>query len=682
MNAKDFDQALARMPRRRDQLLPALHAAQSILGWLPEQAIEAVGRHVFVPLSEVYGIVTSYSDLRLTPPAPDRVEVCAGLSCRLAGADGVIATLAADGRHHVERVPCRFLCAVAPVAESRGSYHARLAANGPPRTWTFPQQGLAVTGRTFPTVNDVEREPTLAHRRSSAQSLVRHAAGTLRILMGDGVCARAAGGEGFGAALRADERLRGLLPVSLVYVGCDGNCDTQPVAAVHRPDGMEQRFERVTEADVDAVVAAAQGVADSRSTVPSPRASYPGQTRRVLRNCGLIDPERFEEALAAGAYTGLERALALSPEEVVELVRASGLRGRGGAYFPVATKWESARTFPAPRYLVVNAEEGEPGVFKDRHLMEGDPHALVEGMLIAAYAIGAEKAFIYINGQAELSARRVERAVQDARAAGLVGKDIFGSGFSCEIEIYRGAGGYVCGEESVILNSIEGERAVPRLRPPFPTEAGLWGRPTVINNVETLVNLPLIVTEGVDWFRAVGTEAFPGTKLMSLSGALQRPGLVEVSMGTTIRQILAQAGGGAPAGHTITFAVVGGPSGGLMPDSMFDTPIQAGMLHPSGPVLGAGGIVALDERTPPGFALRELTAYNKEESCGKCTPCREGTARALALLDRAGAEPLSAEDREELLYLSDLLQTASLCGLGQMAPGPIRSALTLFDLTP
>ncbi|MER3419653.1 MAG: hypothetical protein C4290_03610 [Chloroflexota bacterium] len=328
---------------------------------------------------------------------------------------------------------------------------------------------------------------------------------------------------------------------------------------------------------------------------------------------------------------------------------------------------------------MVNAEEGEPGVFKDRHLMEGDPHALIEGTLIAAYAIGAERAFIYINGQAELSAARVVKAIQDARAVGLVGSDILGSGFACEIEVYRGAGGYVCGEESVILSSIEGERAVPRLRPPFPTERGLWGRPTVINNVETLVNLPLILVHGPEWFREVGTEQFPGTKLISLSGAVRRPGLYEVPLGTTVRAVIEEYGGGALDGQGIWGTVMGGPSGGLMPASMFDTPLQGGMLHPSGPVLGAGGIVVLDERIPLATALHELTAYNKAESCGKCTPCREGTARALEILERARDRPLAAEERAALLELCDIMQTASLCGLGQMAPGPIRSALTLFN---
>ncbi|MFN8558823.1 MAG: NADH-ubiquinone oxidoreductase-F iron-sulfur binding region domain-containing protein [Dehalococcoidia bacterium] len=451
-------------------------------------------------------------------------------------------------------------------------------------------------------------------------------------------------------------------------VGCDGACHAGPTVTIRTPDGRAHRVERADNAGVRSALSAMRGPAEL-SQVESPAA------RRVLRNCGVIDPENLDEALAAGAYLGLERALAMTPEDVVALVRAAGLRGRGGAYFPTATKWEAARAFSGPRSLVVNAEEGEPGVLKDRHLMEGDPHALVEGALIAAYAVGAERIDLYVNGQAALAFARVARAMADARAAGLVGADVLGSGFTCAIELYRGAGGYVCGEESVILNSIEGERAVPRLRPPFPTEAGLWGRPTVINNVETLVNLPLILTEGVDWFRALGTADFPGTKLMSVSGAVARPGLIEAPLGISVGAVLATAGGAQP-GHTLTAAVVGGPSGGLLPASLFDLPLVGGMLHPSGPVLGAGGIVALDERTSVAAALRELTAYNRAESCGKCTPCREGTARALDMLDAGAA--LTAADRRALLDLCDVMQTASLCGLGQMAPGPIRSALTLF----
>ncbi|MCI0548689.1 MAG: SLBB domain-containing protein, partial [Candidatus Rokubacteria bacterium] len=347
-------------------------------------------------------------------------------------------------------------------------------------------------------------------------------------------------------------------------------------------------------------------------------------------------------------------------------MKASGLRGRGGAYFPIALKWESVLARPGPRYLVVNAEEGEPGAFKDRHLMEGNPHLVLEGIAIAAHAIEAEQVFLYVNGQAALSFERMARAVAEFSPGDYLGVDL-----PLRIEIYRGAGGYVCGEESVILNSIEGERAVPRPRPPLPTEAGLFGRPTVISNVETLCNLPFIVTEGAEAFRSAGTEEYPGTKLVSLSGAVQRPGLSEVPLGVTTRALL-EMGGGLEPGRSLRAVVMGGPSGGFLPPEMLDLPLVGGLIHPTGAVLGSGGVVVIDDRMPLSLALRELTAYNATESCGKCTPCREGSARALEILDRAGESgSLDAGEREQILEICDLMQYASLCGLGQMAPGPI-----------
>jgi NADH:ubiquinone oxidoreductase subunit F (NADH-binding) len=481
---------------------------------------------------------------------------------------------------------------------------------------------------------------------------------SVRFTVGDGLCARSVGGEEVAAALQ-----RTYPDAAVVPVGCDGSCWAQPVVTVTGADGQSRRFERVTPQAVDGLIS---------EQPPRGAPPYAGQVRRVLARCGTVDPESLDDARSWGSYQALAQARSMPAEQVVALVKEAGLRGRGGAYFPLAIKWESVRVHPGPRYLVVNAEEGEPGAFKDRHLMEGDPHLLVEGIAIAALAAGVERVFLYINGQARLSAERMARAIADADAAGLLGP-------SLSIEIYRGAGGYVCGEESVILNSIEGERAVPRPRPPLPTDAGLWGRPTVISNVETLCNLPLIVSEGVAAFRDEGTEQYPGTKLVSLSGAVQRPGLYEVPIGVTTRTLLDIAGGLHP-GRALRAVVMGGPSGGFLSPDLLDLPLVGGLVHPTGAVLGSGGVVVLDDRMPLSLALRELTAYNAAESCGKCTPCREGTARALAILDRAGETgALSALDRDQLLELCDLMQYASLCGLGQMAPGPIRSALALFE---
>jgi len=485
-----------------------------------------------------------------------------------------------------------------------------------------------------------------------------------RITIADGLCARSVGAEDVAAAL---QKSASTIATPIVRTGCDGTCWAQPVVTVAAGDGSVRRFERVTAADAATLLSEQPAIA--------PRAGDPliGQTRRVLARCGVIDYASLAEAQQYGAYAALGQAYALAPAELVEIVKASALRGRGGAYFPIALKWQSALQHAAPRYLVVNAEEGEPGAYKDRHIMEGDPHLLVEGIAIAAHAAGCNHVFLYINGQARLSAERMAHAIAQASEAGLLGAEL-------TIEIRRGAGGYVCGEESVILNSIEGERAVPRPRPPLPTEAGLWRRPTVINNVETLCNLPAIVAGGAGSFRATGDGDYPGTKLISVSGAVQRPGLIEVPIGTTTAGVIALAGGLRP-GRSLSAVVMGGPSGGFLTPNLIGLPLAGGLIHPTGAVLGSGGVVVLDDRTSPAFALHELTAYNKAESCGKCTPCREGSERALAILERAGNErldTLSAADRAELLELCDVMQYASLCGLGQMAPGPIRSALELF----
>ncbi len=446
----------------------------------------------------------------------------------------------------------------------------------------------------------------------------------------------------------------------LADVPCRFLCNLAPVVAVGRA--------YVTQATA-AKVTAALGAAPPPIQRPM-RAGRAPEIRRVTARVGRTDATRIRSARASASYRGLGAARALAPDEVVARVLASGLQGRGGAYFPAGRKWETARQYAGPRYLVVNAEEGEPGVFKDRYLLENDPHMVLEGVLIAAYAIEAARVFVYLNGEANLAAARLQKALEDAADDG-----------QCQnaaVEIRRGAGGYVCGEESVILSSIEGERAVPRLRPPLPVESGLWGRPTVINNVETLANLPLIFTEGVDAFRSVGTEAAPGTKIVCLSGAVQRPGLYEVPLGTRLREILNVLGGGPRSGHTLRAALCGGPSGGLLPQSRFDTPLLGGSLDAAGASLGAGGIVAIDDSIAIADVIHHLAAYNAAESCGKCTPCREGAPRMRDLLSalRTGNAP---DDAIDLLdALDEAMASASLCGLGQMAPLPYRSARTHF----
>ena len=479
---------------------------------------------------------------------------------------------------------------------------------------------------------------------------------------------------GSGAVLEAARRAADPKAVEVVAVGSDGAYELSPRVSIERPGGAIIRLDRVTPER------AARAAAEPVSAAVS-EADYgdfwTAQRRLLLGNTGEADPESLDAYLAGGGYTGLERALSMTPEEVIDEVLRAGLLGRGGAYFPAGRKWQSARAAPGGvRYVVVNAEEGEPGVYKDRHIMEGDPHLLIEGLLVAGYASGASKGYIYINAEARLSERRVRLAVEQARAAGLVGSDILGSAFEFEIEVRRGAGGYVCGEETTLLNTIEGQRRAPRLRPPFPTESGLFAMPTVINNVETLCNAAVVLTDGAEAYAEIG-EGASGTKLISLSGAVRRPGLVEVPMGTTLRTIVYDIGGGARDGGRVAGVVAGGPSGGLLPEPMLDEPIQPGLMHPSGAVLGAGGIVVLDGSMPTLDIVRELASYNAAESCGKCTPCREGAPRMVEILDRMAPRG-SAADAAELRELAHVVAAASLCGLGQMAGGPIVSALDLF----
>ena len=463
-----------------------------------------------------------------------------------------------------------------------------------------------------------------------------------------------------------------------VTTGCDGACFAAPQVSVTYSSGEGHTYSNIT----------AEGVrrpfridGDGRSMphAASPAAFFNGQQRLVLSGCGELDPVDIDEYILKGGYAGLGRALSMTPEEVIEEALGSGLRGRGGAYFPAALKWRGARTATGTtRYLVVNSEEGEPGIFKDRHLMEGVPHRIIEGAAIAAYASGAEQAYIYINAEASLSALRMQTALDQAHDHGLLGPDIVGSGFNLDVEIRRGAGGYVCGEETTLLNTMEGDRREPRLRPPFPTESGLRASPTVINNPETLASVPFILANGAASFAAIGTESDKGTKLISISGSVARPGIAEVPMGTTLREIVYDIAGGPEDGHTLRGLAVGGPSSGILPTSLLDTAIKPGLLHESGVMLGAGGVIALDERVPVPEALRKLAAYNASESCGKCTPCREGTPRIVESMDRLIAGGGTVNDLDDMRYLANVVNAASLCGLGQAAGNPVTSVLHFF----
>ena len=512
-------------------------------------------------------------------------------------------------------------------------------------------------------------------RNRSRQRRLGPMSSKTRVMVQVGQCSQALGADAVAQCL--GDALVSHETAYVVVTGCDGACFAAPQVVVNEPDGRTRHYSGVTVSDVPGIIESL-GYGEVQRPTPALEDFFAPQHLQVMSWCGQLDPANVDDYVAVGGYASLADALSCSPEEVINRVLASGLQGRGGAYFPPARKWQGARAFPGPRYLVVNAEEGEPGLFKDRHILEGLPHRLLEGALIAAYATGAARCYIYVNAEAHLSAQRMEAALEQARNSGLVGDDILDSGFGCEIEVRRGAGGYVCGEETTLLNTIEGRRREPRLRPPFPVESGLFRQPTVINNVETLANVPYILQRGPARYGQVGLESAPGTKLVCLSGSVRRPGLAEVPMGTTLRQVIYGIGGGPPEGREVGVVAVGGPSSGVLPSSELDLELKPGMLHPSGVVMGAGGIMVMDSAVSPLEVARRLAAYNAAESCGKCTPCREGTPRIVAALDQIAANGGSANDVEELRYLAEIVGAASLCGLGQMAGGPVNSLLHLF----
>ena len=615
---------VARFPRERTWLLPALDAVQRAEGSVSPEALAALAAHLRVPASEVWGVATHYPEIRLAPPGRRLVRVCAGVSCRVAGGAELLRACEArlgvraggttpDGAVTLEALDCAFACGVAPVVEV----------------------GHRRAGRVTPA--DLERLLGAPAAHGARETL---------------------------EALRAEAARRGL-DAAVVAAGCDGMCWAAPVVQA-LGDGPPARAWTVPAARVPAFVE--HVVSGAPYPRPDGAADFlAGQRRVLLERCGTSDPADVADAIRGGAYAALAQALdAGAPERVLAEVRGSGLQGRGGAYFQAAVKWAACRAAPgAPKYVVVNGEEGEPGIFKDRHLMEGDPHALLEGMLLAAFAVGAARAVVYVHGEADLAAARVATALAGARAWGLLGERILGSDFSLEVELRRGLGGFVLGEETALLESIEGRRAMPRTRPPFPVEAGLWGRPTVVQNVETLCAVPRIVGRGGAWFATLGRGH--GTKLFGLSGHVRRPGVVEVEAGATLRTLLEALGGGSPTGRPIRAALVGGPSGSLVHPRSFEEP-----LVPRGPVSpGTGGVVALDAGASVRDVVRTLLAFNARESCGKCTPCREGTARLAAMLDG----PVDAAGARAL---AEVVQVASLCGLGQAAPFAVLSGLAEF----
>jgi NADH-quinone oxidoreductase subunit F len=544
----------------RAALLPALHAAQQISGWIPEVAAREIGRALGVPLADIYGVIEFYEMFTREPKGRTVVRVCTSPVCALAGARAVTEALCrhlrvepggvtADGAFTVDEAPCLGLCDHAPA-----------------------------------------------------------------LLLGEAAVGRAAGA----ADICAGRHQR---PVT--FVG--------------------------------------------------------GDIRRLTSNCGTGSPTSLAAYRNGGGYAGLEKALALPPAEVIGLIKAAGLVGRGGAAFPTGIKWEGAAQAPGePKYIVCNADESEPGTFKDRVLMEEDPQRTLEGMLIAAHAVGAQRGYLYIRGEYPYAFTTMSAALDEARRAGLLGRSILGSRLAFDIEMRLGAGAYICGEETALLESIEGKRGFPRIKPPFPTTAGLFGKPTVINNVETFCNVPLILTEGVSAYRKIGTERSPGPKLFCVSGHIERPGLYEVPFGVTLRHLLFDLAGGLHHGRRLQAVLLGGAAGAFAAEKDLDVPLSFESLAAAGLPLGSGAVMVFDDRADLRALLADIGEFFSHESCGKCYPCQLGSQRQTEILARAAARAPLAGDGQRLLDVGATMIDASLCGLGQTAPAAVLSAMKLW----
>ena len=512
-----------------------------------------------------------------------------------------------------------------------------------------------------------------------------------RILIGTATCGKAAGALDVLQTIN-DELAQQNIKARVMQVGCMGHCYAEPMVIIAKPGwppicygyvtpGIASRLVQDFLLGDDPCLEFMLGAMEENELVPTifdqPRFKY--ETRLVLKNCGFIDPEDINQYIANGGYSGLVKALGMTPQEVTEEVKQSGLRGRGGAGFPTGQKWQICHQAPGnPKYVICNGDEGDPGAFMDRAILESDPQSVIEGMIIAAYAIGASQGYIYVRMEYPLAVERTHIALKQAEGLGLLGDNILGSDFSFRIEVMRGSGAFVCGEETAMIRSIEGKRGMPRHRPPFPATHGLWGKPTLINNVKTLASVAQIIERGAQWFASIGSDGSKGTAVFALAGKVLNTGLVEVPMGTSLRQLIFDVGGGIPKNRRFKAVQIGGPSGGCLPESLLDTPIDFSSLTEAGAMMGSGGMVVLDEDNCMVDAALYFLDFTRKESCGKCTMCRLGTKQMLDMLEDFTQGKGKIEDIDLLLELGQDIKKGSLCGLGKTAPNPILTTIRYF----
>ncbi|MCX7048066.1 MAG: NAD(P)H-dependent oxidoreductase subunit E [Candidatus Sumerlaeota bacterium] len=713
----ETDRIIGRCGSGPEAAIPILQEMQGRWKYLPREALERVCEKTRITPAQLTGVSTFYRQFRHHGGGKHLIQVCHGTACHVAGAERVTETLlhhlkvapgkdtSPDGAFTVERVACLGCCSLAPVMLIDELTFGRLDA----------------TKITAAVEKFLKDEAAGLHRPAAAaaqaakkkESAAPESLPGYEIRIGLNSCCMASGSQEVRAALERVARETGARVV-IKAVGCTGMCHRVPLVEVVTPsgqstlygDGNARSAERIVRRHVPVVGIwrkARRVIGAAVEFLAAPENGDGGklpyseidpkhgaacqflgpQARIVTANCGALDPLDVNGYMAAGGYEALRRsALERTPDQIIETARQSGLRGRGGAGFPTADKWMLTRNAPGERkFVICNGDEGDPGAFMDRMLLEAYPHRVLEGLAIAARAVGASEGYFYIRAEYRLAVQRIEKAIQQAEERGLLGERIFGSDFSLRLRVMRGAGAFVCGEETALMASIEGRRGMPRFRPPYPAEKGLWGCPTNVNNVETLCAMPWIIRNGPEAFAAIGTQGSKGTKVFALAGRVARGGLIEVPMGTTIREIVEEIGGGvrdADKGRRFKAVQIGGPSGGCVPARLSDTAIDYDALRETGAIMGSGGLVVLDDAACMVDVARFFLDFTQKESCGRCTFCRIGTKRMLEILQRLCAGQGQAKDVEELETLGHQIKRSSLCGLGKSAPNPVLTTIRFF----
>ncbi|MBI3944964.1 MAG: NAD(P)H-dependent oxidoreductase subunit E [Armatimonadetes bacterium] len=697
------DQALAAIGRTPDKVIPILQAIQEHYRYLPEDALRRVCDQSEITPAAIAGVATFYSQFRHRPVGRHLISICHGTACHVKGSGLIQDALArhlglsgdqdtdAEGVFTVRKVACLGCCTLAPVIQVDGITYGHLTPEAVPKVLRDFLH-LEKLGLVSP------RDVPLPERRT----------GLAEIRVGCGSCCIAGGAVEVRRELERAVQEVGA-PAAVKAVGCVGICHRTPLVEVvptgsdsafyarvqprdageivrrhFKPRGIVRRARLALSSALDRLLTdetwepVTRYAMDVRDT---PVCAFLGRQQHIATEyCGHLSPVALDEYVQHGGFEAMRRCLEAGEREaVITAVQESGLRGRGGAGFPTGRKWELVRAAEGePKYIVCNGDEGDPGAFMDRMILESYPYRVLEGMAIAAFAVGASEGVLYIRAEYPLAVQRIREAIRRAEEAGFLGEKILGSEFSLRLRVMEGAGAFVCGEETALLASIEGKRGMPRLRPPYPAESGLWGKPTSVNNVETYAAVPWILRNGAEAFASLGTERSKGTKVFALTGKVARGGLIEVPMGITIREIVEEIGGGVAPGRAFKAVQIGGPSGGCIPASLADTPVDYEALASVGAIMGSGGLVVMDDRDCMVDIARYFLEFTQNQSCGKCTFCRVGTRRLLDILERLCAGRGKRGDLEKLEELSGLVKQGSLCGLGQTAPNPVLTTLRYF----